>query len=152
MVARPDQSQSSNPDSATENAIVATPSANLRNPCRTAQHDTGQPELDFRGLSRPDFYFRNRLPERNNPMGNCRYCGQNAGFLRRQHGQCRDLHATGVREMTQLAAQAAGSPSFSELALRQTLRAIAARAQATEDDISQAIAADWLQRFSNNVS
>ena len=38
-------------------------------------------------------------------MGMCRYCGQNAGFLRKQHGQCRDLHATGIKEMTQLAAQ-----------------------------------------------
>ena len=34
-------------------------------------------------------------------MGTCRYCGQNAGFLRRQHGQCDDLHATGIQEMTQ---------------------------------------------------
>ena len=75
-------------------------------------------------------------------MGTCRYCGQNAGFLRRQHGQCRDLHEEGMQEMTQLAAQAAGSPGFSEIALRQTLKAIAARAHATEEDISQAIATD----------
>ena len=85
-------------------------------------------------------------------MGKCRYCGQNAGFLRKQHGQCRDLHATGVREMTQLAAQAAGSPGFSENALRQTLRAIAARAQATEDDVSQAIAAGWAQGVQHAMS
>ena len=37
-------------------------------------------------------------------MGTCRYCNQNAGFLRNQHGQCRDLHALGIQEMTQLAA------------------------------------------------
>ena len=78
-------------------------------------------------------------------MGTCRYCNQNAGFLRRQHGQCRDLHDAGIQEMTQLAAQAAGTASFNETALRSTLRAIANRAQATEDDISQAIADGWAQ-------
>ena len=46
-------------------------------------------------------------------------------LLRRQHPQCRDLHAEGVREMVQLAAQAAGAGGFNETALRQTLRAIA---------------------------
>ena len=39
-------------------------------------------------------------------MGTCRYCNQNAGFLRKQHGPCRDLHTQGIQEMTQLAAQA----------------------------------------------
>ena len=42
-------------------------------------------------------------------MGTCRYCGQNAGFLRKQHGHCRDLHAQGVQEMTQLVAEVAGT-------------------------------------------
>ena len=78
-------------------------------------------------------------------MGTCRYCGQNAGFLRKQHGQCRELHAKGIQEMTQLAAQAAGTSSFNETALRSTLQAIATRAKATPDDISQAIAAGWTQ-------
>ena len=59
-------------------------------------------------------------------MGTCRYCGTKAGFLRRQHPQCRDLHAEGVRKMVQLAAQAAGTASFNEATLRQTPRAIAA--------------------------
>ena len=82
-------------------------------------------------------------------MGTCRYCNQSAGFLRKQHGQCRDLHAQGMQEMTDLATQAAGTASFNETALRQTLEAIAlrarARARATEDDISQAIADGWGQ-------
>ena len=33
-------------------------------------------------------------------MGTCRCCGQNAGFLRRQHGTGRDLHTTGIWKMT----------------------------------------------------
>ncbi len=78
-------------------------------------------------------------------MGTCRYCNQNAGFLRKQHGQCRDLHAQGMREMTQLAAQAAGTTGFNETALRNTLQSIALRARATDDDISQAIANGWAQ-------
>ena len=78
-------------------------------------------------------------------MATCRYCNQSAGFLRKQHGQCRDLHATGSQEMTQLAAQAAGTAGFSETALRSTLQAIANRARATDDEISGAIAAGWAQ-------
>ena len=78
-------------------------------------------------------------------VGTCRYCNQSAGFLRKQHGQCRDLHTAGIQEMTQLAAQAAGTSSFNEQALRQTLQAIATRARATDDDISQAIANGFAQ-------
>ena len=78
-------------------------------------------------------------------MGACRYCNQNAGFLRKQHGQCRDLHTAGMNEMTQLAAQAAGTASFNETALRSTLQAIADLARATPEDISQAIADGWAQ-------
>ena len=47
--------------------------------------------------------------------------------------------------MAQLSAQAAGTSSFNETALRQTLQAIANRARATEDDISQAIANGFSQ-------
>ena len=85
-------------------------------------------------------------------MATCRYCNQSAGFLRRQHRQCRDLHAAGIQEMTQLAAQAAGTASFNETALRNTLQAIAARARAAPDDISQAIADGWAQGVQHAMS
>ena len=68
-------------------------------------------------------------------MATCRYCNQNAGFLRKQHGQCRDLHTSGYQEMVQLAAQAASARTFSEAALR----AIAQRSRATDLDIEQAL-------------
>ena len=55
------------------------------------------------------------------PMVKCRYCNQNAGFLRKQHGPCRDLHATGIQEITKLAAQAADTHTFNEAAFRQIL-------------------------------
>ena len=72
-------------------------------------------------------------------MGMCRYCGQNASFLRKQHSPCRDLHTTGIQEVTQLAAQAASSHVFNEAALRQSLRAIAQQSHATDQDIGQAL-------------
>ena len=78
-------------------------------------------------------------------MGTCRYCNQSAGFLRKQHRPCQDLHAQSMREMTQLAAQAAGTAGFSEKALRNTLQTIASRARASTDDISQAIADGWVE-------
>ena len=31
-------------------------------------------------------------------MGTCQYYNQKAGLLRKQHTECSDLHATGVRE------------------------------------------------------
>ncbi len=77
--------------------------------------------------------------------GTCRHCGQKTGLLQRDHTQCRQTHQAGIQEMTQLAAQAAGTSSFNETALRSTLQAIATRARATPEDISQAIADGWAQ-------
>ena len=75
--------------------------------------------------------------------GTCRHCGQKTGILQRDHPQCRQTHQAGIQEMTQLAAQAASTGGFSETALRSTLQAIADRARATPEDISQAIADGW---------
>ena len=77
--------------------------------------------------------------------GTCRHCGHKTGLLQRDHPQCRQTHQSGIQEMTQLAAQAAGTSSFNETALRSTLQAIATRARATPEDISQAIADGWAQ-------
>ena len=77
--------------------------------------------------------------------GTCGHCGQKTGLLQRDHPQCRQTHQSGMNEMTQLAAQAAGTSSFNEQALRSTLQAIATRARATPEDISQAIADGWAQ-------
>ena len=82
----------------------------------------------------------------------CRHCGKRAGFLKQVHPDCQKAHTEGWDQMVQLAAQAAGTAGFSETALRSTLRAIAARAQATEDDISQAIADGWAQGVQHAMS
>ena len=54
--------------------------------------------------------------------------------------------------MVQLAAQAVGTASFNETALRNTLQAIASSARATQDDVSQAIADGWVQGVSHALS
>ena len=54
---------------------------------------------------------------RTRPASTCRYCNQNTGFLRKQHGQCRDLHASGYQEMVHLAAQAASTHTFDDATL-----------------------------------
>ena len=71
--------------------------------------------------------------------GTCRYCNQSVGFLRKQHPQRRDLHASGYQEMIHLAAQAASTHTFNETALRATLQAIAQRSRATVEDIDRAL-------------
>ena len=85
-------------------------------------------------------------------MGMCRYCGQKAGFLRKQHGQCRDLHTAGFQEMVQLAAQAASAHTFNEAALRQTLQAIAQRSRATGQAIARALEEGFRQGVAQAMS
>ena len=71
--------------------------------------------------------------------GTCRYCGQQAGLLQRDHPECRRTHQAGWQEMVQLAAQAASAHTFNEAALRQTLGASANRSRATGEDIDRAL-------------
>ena len=78
-------------------------------------------------------------------MGKCSYSQQPAGFLRKQHDPCRDLHTEGIQEMTTLAAQAASAHTFNEAALRNTLQVIAQRSRATEQDIEQALEQGFAQ-------
>ena len=85
-------------------------------------------------------------------MGICRHCGQKAGFLRKQHSQCRDLHITGVQEMTQLAAQAAGTAGLNETSLRSTLGVIAQRSHATGADIERALEEGWKRGVAHAMS
>ena len=71
--------------------------------------------------------------------GTCRYCGQQAGLLQRDHPDCQPDPPAGWQEMVQLAAQAASAHTFNEAALRQTLQAIAQRSRATGEDIDRAL-------------
>ena len=84
--------------------------------------------------------------------GTCRYCGQKTGILQRDHTQCRQTHQAGIQEMTQLAAQAAGSHTFNEATLRQTLGAIAQRSRATDQDIDRALEQGFRQGVAQAMS
>ena len=77
-------------------------------------------------------------------LGTCLFRQRLTDFLQRQPWQCRDLHAQGIREMTEIAAQAAGTTGFNEKALQNTLQPIAVRARATEGDSSQAVTDGWI--------
>ena len=76
-------------------------------------------------------------------MGICRYCGQNAGLLRKQHGQCSNLHTFGIQEMVGVATQAATTHTLNEATLRQSLAAIANRSHAPDEDIERALEEGW---------
>lgn len=76
-------------------------------------------------------------------MGDCAYCGQRAGFLRRMHKGCHQTHAEGVAEMERLARQAASAGGFSADALRTRLAAVAERSFADEDHVTGAIERGW---------
>ena len=76
-------------------------------------------------------------------MGDCSYCGEPAGFLRRKHGACESRHSKGVAQMRSLVAEAAGAAQFDQSALRERLTTIGAECRASEADIDAAIAAGW---------
>ena len=78
-------------------------------------------------------------------MGNCSFCGKNAGFLRNKHKECQEANDAGKREMAALAAQAAAVPDFNEAALRISLSAVAKRSGIGEDGIRSAIIAQGWQ-------
>ena len=76
-------------------------------------------------------------------MGDCRYCGEKAGFLRRVHRECQDARDRGWEEMVTLAAQAAGSPRFSHRQLKLDLSEITQRSYRDDEDVNAAIAEGW---------
>ena len=76
-------------------------------------------------------------------MGNCKYCGGKAGFMRGRHKECTNAHQTGRQWMVTLAAQAASRPDFSEAALLDDLSVIAADAFVDDDGIRAVIAEGW---------
>lgn len=85
-------------------------------------------------------------------MGNCQYCGQKAGFLRRSHKDCDATHRAGRQRMVTLVAQAAGRSNFSEAALLDDLAAIAANSYIDDGGIRAAIAEGWHQAVKEGLA
>ena len=78
-------------------------------------------------------------------MGNCRHCGQKAGFLRRSHKECDYDHRAGHEQMVEMVVEAAGRPDFNESSLIDNLSIIAGRSYVDHDGIRAAIAEGWSQ-------
>lgn len=76
-------------------------------------------------------------------MGNCKYCGGKAGFLRGKHKECDATHKMGRAQMVTLVEKAAGGSDFSEAALLENLSAIAANSYVDADGIRAVIAEGW---------
>ena len=54
-------------------------------------------------------------------LGNCKLCGEKAGFLRKVHGECNSIRAKGLQEMTDMAAQAVMVRNSRETQMRSDL-------------------------------
>ena len=78
-------------------------------------------------------------------MGNCRHCGQKAGFLRRSHKECDHAHQAGRDRMVEMVVDAAGRPGFNERSLIDNLSVIADRSYVDQDGIRAAMAEGWRQ-------
>ncbi len=78
-------------------------------------------------------------------MGNCKHCGNKAGFLRRSHKECDNTHRAGRQRMVALVAEAAGQSHFNEAALLGDLETIASGSYIDEDGIRAALAEGWHQ-------
>ena len=85
-------------------------------------------------------------------MGDCRYCGQKAGFLRGKHKECESTHQAGRQQMVALVAQAAGQAHFNEAALHAKLEDIARVSYMDEDGIRATIAEGWHQAVQEGLA
>ena len=85
-------------------------------------------------------------------MGDCRYCGQKAGFLRSKHKDCEATYQAGRQRMVALVAQAAGRSNFSEAALLEDLSSIAEGSYIDDDGIRAVIAEGWHQAVEEGLA
>ena len=85
-------------------------------------------------------------------MGDCRYCGQKAGFLRRSHKDCESTHRAGRQRMVALVAEAAGRSNFSEAALLEEISSIAGDSYVDDDGIRAVIAEGWHQAVNEGLA
>ena len=85
-------------------------------------------------------------------MGDCKYCGGKAGFFRRTHGECQEVHQRGWDEMVAVAAEAAEDPRFSHTQLRMQLLDIAGWSFYDGEGINAAIAEGWHRAIRESLS
>ena len=79
-------------------------------------------------------------------MGDCKYCGRDAGWLRQQHNECDDRHWAGRRQMVEICADAALSGTgYDTLSAR--LSAIRANGFIKGGSDRRAIVEGWCRAF-----
>ncbi len=85
-------------------------------------------------------------------MGDCKYCGQKAGFMRGKHKECESTYQAGRQRMVALVAQAASRSNFSEAALLEDLSSIAQASYIDDDVIRAVIAEGWHQAVTEGLA
>ena len=85
-------------------------------------------------------------------MGQCRYCGDNAGFFKSQHKACKNRFSYGFQQMVDMAAESATGIDFNEASLRKSLAGIAKQSFASNEDIDVAIARGWARSVHDAIS
>ena len=77
-------------------------------------------------------------------MGNCNFCGWEAGFLRGKHKECEAANIAGLQKMFELAAQAINAaPDVDVATLHASLEAIAEHSFIDKQGIRSTIAQAW---------
>ena len=85
-------------------------------------------------------------------MGDCKYCGQKAGFMRGKHKECESTYQGGRQRMVALVAEAASRSNFSEAALLEDLSSIAQESYIDDDVIRAVIAEGWHQAVKEGLA
>lgn len=75
-------------------------------------------------------------------MGKCKFCDEDAGFLRNVHKECEQAHNEGVTHILEVATRAAVSQSDLS-ALQETLRSIAAVSYVNDNFLGDLLARAW---------
>ncbi len=74
-------------------------------------------------------------------MARCRFCAEDAGFLRRQHGDCRDAFERAYADVSAVAAEAAQSHQFDAGGVRGRIDAFAEQGRMQSEDVRGALSA-----------
>ncbi len=76
-------------------------------------------------------------------MGDCKYCGRDAGWFKSKHSACQRKVNEGWRQMVAIASESAGAGDLTPDLLRERLRAVADQAFVPAEYVDAAIAAGW---------
>ena len=85
-------------------------------------------------------------------MGNCRYCGRAAGFVRRKHAHCQKMFDEGRQRVVTMTSRAAEQVEFDESLLMRKVKEIAQNSRLGEEDIRAAIAEGWCRAVRESLA